>query len=114
MPRPPLRVVVNVGANHKVTGSLVLLFEEAVASQVSVGSPTGPSSMYAQSWLRAHPRFRSCHCTGRYQNILPIHQDIDRCRLGCHPIKVEMGMLAIAPDEMASLSASSYCGGSPT
>ncbi|SRR5258706_8515189 len=35
--RPPLRVVVNIGANHKVAGSLVLLFEEVVASHVGVG-----------------------------------------------------------------------------
>ena len=43
-PRPMLRVVVNVDANHKMTGSLVLLFKEVVESQVRM-SPTGPSSM---------------------------------------------------------------------
>ena len=31
-------VVVNDGANHKVAGSLVLLFKEVVASQVNVGA----------------------------------------------------------------------------
>ena len=43
-PRPLLQVVVNVGANHEVAGSLVLLFKELIELQVRV-SLTGPSSM---------------------------------------------------------------------
>ena len=39
-PRPPLRVVVNVAVNHKVVGSLILLFKEVVESHVSVGVST--------------------------------------------------------------------------
>ena len=41
-PRPPLRVVVNLGANYKVAGSLVLIPKEVVESQVSVGVSNGP------------------------------------------------------------------------
>ena len=40
-PRPPLRVVVNVGAYHELPGSLVLLFKVVVESQVSVGASNG-------------------------------------------------------------------------
>lgn len=35
--RPPLKVAVKVEANHKVAGSLVLLFKGVVEPQVSVG-----------------------------------------------------------------------------
>ena len=44
-PRPPLRVVVNVGVNPKVAGSLVLLFKEVVESHVGVGVTNRASSM---------------------------------------------------------------------
>ena len=40
-PRPPLRAVANVGVNHKVAGSLVLLFKEVIESHVSVGVSNG-------------------------------------------------------------------------
>ena len=40
-PRPPLRAVVNIGANRKVAGSLVLLFKEVVESRVSVAVSNG-------------------------------------------------------------------------
>ena len=36
---------------------------------------------------------------------------IDRRRLGCHPIKVVMVMLAMVPDETAFLRVSNYCKG---
>ena len=39
--RSPLRGVVNVGTNHKVAGSLVLLYKEVVESRVSVGVSNG-------------------------------------------------------------------------
>ena len=38
---PPLPVVAIVDANHKVAGSLVLIFREDVGSQVSVGVTNG-------------------------------------------------------------------------
>ena len=40
-PRPPLRIVVNVGANQKVTVPLVLRLEKVIESQVSVEVSNG-------------------------------------------------------------------------
>jgi len=57
----------------KVAGSLVLLFKEVVESQVSVGVSNGAVVNAEHIRDIGRLRFCSCHCTGRYQSIFPIH-----------------------------------------
>ena len=95
-----------------MAGSLILLFKEVVESQVNVGVSNGAVVDVSQIMILGTPQI----------SLLSLHWQVpehifdplgsDRRRLGCHPIKVEMGALAMAPDEMASLRAPSHCGGS--